>query len=107
MVNFGALTGFLALHLSVVTHFMLRRKSRRWFMHLVSPVIGFAIIAYVLINAEANAKIAGLSWMAVGIAVVVALKLTGRRADLLLDEETQSAISAKDETPAPPVRSTS
>ena len=107
MVNFGALTGFLALHLSVVTHFMLRQKSRRWFMHLVSPVIGFAIIAYVLINAEANAKIAGLCWMAVGIAVVVALKMSGKRTDLLLDEETQSAISAKDETPPPPVRSTS
>ena len=31
MVNFGALIGFLLLHLSVIAHFIIRRKSRRWF----------------------------------------------------------------------------
>ncbi|HLZ82236.1 MAG TPA: APC family permease [Caulobacteraceae bacterium] len=88
LVNFGALTGFLALHLSVVIHFMVRQKSRRWIRHLVVPAIGFAIVAYVLINAQANAKIAGLTWMAVGLATVLWLKLSGRSASALLDEET-------------------
>jgi amino acid transporter len=88
MVNFGALTGFLALHLSVVIHFMVRQRSRRWFRHLLVPVIGFAIVGYVLINAQLNAKIAGLSWMAVGVVTVLALKATGRSAAALLDEET-------------------
>lgn len=88
MVNFGALSGFLALHLSVVSHFMVRQKSRRWIRHLAVPVIGFAIVAYVLVNAQANAKIAGLVWMAVGLAIVLTLKATGRSAGRLLDEET-------------------
>ena len=88
MVNFGALTGFLALHISVVTYFIVRQKSRRWFRHLVAPAAGFAIIAYVLLNAQANAKIAGLVWMAVGLVVVMGLKAAGRRTGGLLDEET-------------------
>jgi amino acid transporter len=88
MVNFGALSGFLALHLSVVVHFMVRRKSRRWIRHLVVPVIGFAIVAYVLVNAQTNAKIAGLIWMAVGLATVLLLKASGRPTGKLLDEET-------------------
>lgn len=88
MVNFGALSGFLALHLSVVIHFIVRRKSRRWLRHLVAPVIGFAIVAYVLVNAQTNAKIAGLIWMAVGLATVLLLKASGRSTGKLLDEET-------------------
>ncbi len=61
MVNFGALTGFLALHVSVVVWFMARQKSRQWFSHLISPLIGFAIVGYVLLNTQTNAKIAGLA----------------------------------------------
>ncbi|HWA61665.1 MAG TPA: APC family permease [Caulobacteraceae bacterium] len=87
MVNFGALTGFLALHLSVVWRFMVRGRSRQWLRHLVVPAAGFAIIAYVLVNAEANAKIAGLAWLAVGIVVLAFLKLTGRRLDLPLEDQ--------------------
>jgi amino acid transporter len=88
MVNFGALTGFLALHLSVVIHFMLRKRSQRWIRHLVVPLIGFAIVAYVLINAQANAKIAGLIWMTAGLAIIAFLKVNGRGPGALLDEET-------------------
>ena len=35
LVNFGALTAFLALHVSVVWHYVGRRGSRRWWSHLV------------------------------------------------------------------------
>lgn len=42
MVNFGALTGFLMLHLSVIVHFMWRQKSTQWAQHLLVPLIGFA-----------------------------------------------------------------
>jgi amino acid transporter len=88
MVNFGALTGFLALHLSVVIYFIVGQRSRRWFRHLVVPVIGFAIVGYVLVNAQLNAKIAGLTWMAVGLVTVLILKARGGGAGALLDEET-------------------
>ncbi len=82
MVSFGALVGFLLLHLSVMAHFLWREKSRDWFRHLVLPLIGLLIVAYVLVNAEVNAKIAGLAWLAVGIAVLVWFRLTGRSTTL-------------------------
>ncbi len=79
MVNFGALTGFLCVHLSVIVHFMVRRKSRRWIRHLVVPVLGFIIVAYVLINAAGPAKIAGLCWLSLGGGAFMLLKVRARR----------------------------
>jgi len=87
MVNFGALTGFLALHASVVVHFWVRKKSGRWFVHLLVPAVGFAIVAYVLVNAQANAKLAALVWMSIGACALIWLRLRGRGAGALLAEE--------------------
>ena len=86
MVNFGALTGFLALHVSVVVWFMARRRSRRWLSHLLSPIIGFAIVAYVLINAQTNAKIAGLIWLGIGVVILLVIKFRGGRPSALTEE---------------------
>jgi len=80
LVNFGALFGFLMLHLSVVIHFMWRGPSRRWIMHLVVPSVGFVVISYVLFNAEAMAQIAGSVWLTTGIIVLVMFKMRGQRA---------------------------
>jgi len=86
MVNFGALSGFLALHLSVVVHFMVRKRSGRWIRHLVVPATGFLIVAYVLINAQANAKIAGLVWLGVGVVMLFVVKIRGGRPGRLAEE---------------------
>lgn len=86
LVNFGALFGFLTLHVSVVWYFCVRQRSRRWVRHLLVPVIGFAIIGYVLWNAEPLAKLAGSIWLAVGVVVLIGLKLTGRSTALPVDE---------------------
>lgn len=81
MVCFGALLGFLLLHVSVVAHFVYRKRSRYWLRHLVVPIVGAAIISYVLWNAQANAKIAGTVWLAAGLLVLIAQRLVkGRRA---------------------------
>jgi amino acid transporter len=82
MVSFGALLGFLLLHVSVVAHFVWRNGSRDWLRHLLVPAIGFAITAYVLWNAEANAKIAGGRWMLAGLVLFVMLRLLHRRATM-------------------------
>ena len=79
MVNFGALIGFLLLHVSVVAHFIIRQKSRRWIRHFVVPVIGFAIVAYVLVNAGRPAKIAGLCWLGAGAGALLVLKFRAWR----------------------------
>jgi hypothetical protein len=43
------------------------------------PLIGIAIVSYVLVNMAVEAKILGLAWLAIGALAAIALKLTGRR----------------------------
>jgi amino acid transporter len=86
LVNFGALTAFLLLHVSVVWHFIGRRKSRDWWRHLAVPVIGFAILLYVIINAQVAAQRLGFVWLAVGVAILIFLMVTGREPELRAEE---------------------
>ncbi len=67
LVNFGALTGFLILHVTVIMHFIVRKRSRAYVRHLVSPAAGFCILAYVLYYMELDAWILGLSWLILGL----------------------------------------
>ncbi|HUA24546.1 MAG TPA: APC family permease [Steroidobacteraceae bacterium] len=71
IVSFGALIGFLFLHASVIAHFFWRKGSKRWLAHLVSPAIGFAIIAYVIANMSVAARIVGGCWFAFGAAWLI------------------------------------
>jgi amino acid transporter len=73
IVNFGALTGFLLLHLSVINHFLIRQRSDDWLRHLVFPLLGFLVIAYVLFEMDRNAKIMGACWVAIGIVYYLVL----------------------------------
>ncbi len=78
MVSFGALLGFLLLHVSVVVYGIREGEARQWVRFVVLPVIGFFIIGYVLWNTETNAKIAGGSWLVAGAIFLIALKMMGR-----------------------------
>ena len=73
LVNFGALTGFLLLHVAVVNHYVIRARSRAWFRHLCAPIAGFMVIAYVLYEMDSAAKIMGATWIVVGIAYLLVL----------------------------------
>jgi amino acid transporter len=85
LVNFGALFSFLMLHVSVVVYFLIIRRARTFAMHLVSPVIGFFIIAFVLVNADMHAKIGGSAWLAIGVVILTGLRLAGRSTELQLE----------------------
>jgi amino acid transporter len=93
LVNFGALTAFLVLHVSVVVHYLVRGRSKNWWSHLVAPVLGFAILFYVVINANVAAQKTGFVWLGIGIVLLVFLLATGRRPDL-------SAVDATGGEPA-------
>ena len=67
---------------SVIAHFIWRKKSRAWFSHLVMPLVGAAVVLYVLVNAELNAKIAGSVWLAIGLCVLIWFRMSGRSASL-------------------------
>lgn len=82
LVNFGAMTAFLALHVSVVVHYVVRNRSRDWWRHLVAPVIGFLILLYVVINANIAAQVLGFVWLAIGVVILVGSVLMGRRPTL-------------------------
>jgi amino acid transporter len=78
LVNFGALTAFLLLHLSVIVHYVVRRRSRDYLRHLVVPLCGIVILGYVVIQAKVAAQAVGLTWLGIGIVVMVFLLVTGR-----------------------------
>ena len=88
LVNFGALSAFLVLHVSVVSHFLVRQGSKNYWSHLLAPLIGFAILAYVVYNAQVAAQTLGFLWLGIGVVVLVVLLSTGRRADLSTVERT-------------------
>ena len=73
VVNFGALSGFLLLHVAVISHFVIRGGSRAWFRHLASPLAGFAVIGYVLYEMDSAAKIMGTVWIGAGILYLAVL----------------------------------
>jgi amino acid transporter len=86
LVNFGALTAFLVLHVSVVSHYLVRLKSKNYWKHLVAPAIGFLILLYVVINAQVAAQTLGFVWLAIGTVLLVFLISTGRKPDLSVIE---------------------
>jgi amino acid transporter len=83
IVNFGALTGFLLLHLAVIRHYVIRGGSRAWLRHLAMPLAGFAVVGYVLYEMDAAAKILGAVWIGVGILYFAVLSLLLKRSPAL------------------------
>ena len=83
MVNFGALTGFMFVHFSVIAHYTVHKRDGLWGRHLVAPVIGLAIIGYVIWNMESIAQIVGVCWLAAGIAIMVVVRLAGGKPQAL------------------------
>lgn len=67
VVNFGALSAFILLHLSVINHYIIRQKSKDVFRHLVLPLIGLVVIGYVIFGMDGLAIKVGLVWVAIGI----------------------------------------
>jgi amino acid transporter len=79
LVNFGALTAFLLLHLSVIVHYLVRRRSRDYLRHLVVPLCGMAILGYVVVEAKVAAQTVGLVWLGIGLVVMAVLLLRRTR----------------------------
>jgi amino acid transporter len=82
LVNFGALSAFLLLHVTVLRYYLGVVGSRDYARHLVVPVLGLAILGYVVWQANVAAQTVGLAWLAVGILVLVVTYASGRRPDL-------------------------
>ena len=66
LLNFGALFAFMGVNLSAFLHYYLR-SERKTFWNFVSPLIGFAVCAYLWASLGKWAIIAGFGWLTTGI----------------------------------------
>ena len=68
MVNFGALSGFLLLHVSVIAHVGRSAAAgrARW-VPIAAATAGFAVVGYVMVNLNSTAKFVGGGWLVIGI----------------------------------------
>ena len=78
IVNFGALSGFLLLQMSVINYFGIRLRSRAWFAHWLAPLLGIAVVLAVFSGMSALAMKVGLAWLGAGMIYGLALRLRHR-----------------------------
>ncbi len=82
LINFGALTAFSLVNLSVIKHFFIDQKRRAGFdfvRFLVLPLIGFALSAWLWTSLDGMAMTVGLIWLGLGLAYLVWLTRGFRR----------------------------
>ena len=75
VINFGALSAFLVLHVSVINYYIRKKKSKNYFSHLVLPTVGFLVIAFVWFNLDPMAKKLGFTWLGIGVLYYLYLKI--------------------------------
>jgi hypothetical protein len=80
----------LVLHVSVIVHYVVRNGSRDWWRHLISPALGFLILAFVVVNAKVAAQTLGFVWLAIGVVILLGLLLTGRKPVLAGAEQDEA-----------------
>jgi purine-cytosine permease-like protein len=78
IVNFGALSGFLLLHVSVLARFAVKLRSRNIAVHWVVPVCGIIVVLAVFSGMSALAVRVGTTWLIVGLAFGAVLKAKHR-----------------------------
>jgi amino acid transporter len=79
IVNFGALSGFLFLHMSVLARFGWRLRSRDWATHWAVPICGMVVVLMVFSGMSALAVKVGAVWLVVGLIYGVVLKSKRRQ----------------------------
>jgi amino acid transporter len=74
VVNFGALSGFLLLHVAVLAHFAVKGRSRAWVAHWLVPVCGIVVVLAVFSGMSRLAAEVGGAWLLAGVAYGLVLK---------------------------------
>jgi amino acid transporter len=82
LVNFGALTAFIVLHISVIVHHKVRGKSGDNFRHLLVPIAGVVLLSFVVIKANVAAQRVGIIWTVIGLVLLLGAYATGRKPKL-------------------------
>ena len=90
VINFGAICSFLALHVSVIWHFYIRKRSGKFFSHVVMPIGGLVVLGSVAYYTADEAQWIAGGWLIVGLIVLAGLYMAGR-GPKLPDEGVQVA----------------
>lgn len=70
LTNFGACAGFMAVNLSVISHYFFRKKDRNgkaFVTSLVFPVLGFGVCLWMWLSVSMLAMRVGAIWSAAGV----------------------------------------
>jgi amino acid transporter len=78
IVNFGALSGFLFLHVSVLARFAVKLRSRVWVAHWAVPIVGIIVVLAVFSGMSALAVKVGTVWLIAGLLYGAVLKAKHR-----------------------------
>lgn len=73
LINFGALTGFLVVHVATIREGLARHPRRTpsvWLRFVALPIVGAAFVATLLWSLSPMALAVGGGWLAVGMAVL-------------------------------------
>ena len=79
-VNFGALSAFVLLHLSVLVKLGIQGRSWRWFAHWLVPVVGIGVVLTVMGGMSIATLAFGSLWLALGLGYGLYLRGQGRMA---------------------------
>jgi amino acid transporter len=79
IVNFGALSGFLLLHVSVLRRFALQQRSRHFVAHWIVPIGGIVVVLAVFSGMSAPAMKVGVGWLIAGLAYGLVLRAKHRQ----------------------------
>jgi len=85
LVNFGALTGFMLLNLSVIWFYFIRKQDQNISpsismlpKYFLAPLLGFIVVAWVFGGLERSTMELGFAWGALGIAYMAVKWLTSQ-----------------------------
>jgi hypothetical protein len=78
IVNFGALSGFLLLHISVLAKFAFGQRSQDRITHWLVPLAGIAVVLAVFTGMSRLAMEVGISWLVIGGVYGLTLKTRHR-----------------------------
>lgn len=96
-INFGAFTGFTLVNLSVIFYYFRQRRAGirlNVISYVGVPAVGAVVCGYLLSQLDINAITLGLSWLGIGIVVLLFLTKGFRKAppEMAAMEETQDAV---------------
>jgi putrescine importer len=69
-INFGALTAFTAVNVSVIAHYFIREKKRSpkdIVRYLLSPLVGASFVAFLWFNLDSHSLTLGIIWTLCGV----------------------------------------